>query len=112
MDNNQFTPEVETPVEAAPVVEEPRAKAIVSMVLGILSILNAGIVGLILAIIAKKFCMPILADFAETASAKFANVAKITSKIGLILSIITIIGFAIYFGILILIAIAGVLSEM
>ena len=76
MDNNQFTPEVETPVEAAPVAEEPRSKAIVSMVLGILSICFSGyfgIPGLILAIIAKKRCMPILADFPDTAAAKFAN---------------------------------------
>ena len=78
---------------------EPTGKAIVAMILGIASIWMGFIPGIVLAILAGKFSAPILEQFPDTKSAKFANVGRITGKIGLIVSIVTtiIVGLVIVF---------------
>ena len=110
MDNNQFTPEVEPQV--TPVVEEPRGKAIVSMVFGIISVAgcSTSIIALVFAILAMKFAKPILIGFPGTASARFAKVGKITGTIGLILSIVVTVVYILAVVLGVLIGLAAVLG--
>ena len=72
-------------------VEAPTGKGIVAMIMGILSIYTGSIPGIVLAILAGKFATPILYDFPGTKAAKFANIGRITGKIGLILAILQVI---------------------
>lgn len=96
--------------------EFPRGKAITSMVLGIVSIvlgLNAGFPGIILASIASKMANALLAQFPNASSIGFAKAGRITSKVGLIVSIISTVMIAIvifYYILMCVLVIAGVLS--
>ena len=75
-------------------VEAPTGKGIVAMIMGILSIYMGMIPGIVLAILAGKFATPILYDFPGTKAAKFANIGRITGKIGLILAILQVVFMA------------------
>ncbi len=109
----------EIPESGAKTADEPafpRGKAITSMVLGIASIilgLDTGVPGIILASIASKMANALLAQFPNASSIGFAKAGRMTSKAGLIVSIITtvIIAIVIFCWILMyVLMIIGVLS--
>ena len=106
MDNynyqNYYQPEPPKP--------EPRGRAIASMVMGILSIYFGFVPGIVLSILAKKFAAPILAEFPETTSAKFAKAGHITATVGLIVSIISTVIIVIYIFLLYIFIIFGILA--
>ena len=70
---------------------EPRARAILSLVFGIVSIVLRGVVGIVLGALARRFSSPILADFEGTVSSRLAKAGRITGTVGLILSIIDVL---------------------
>ena len=74
-----------------PSAKEPRAKGILSLIFGILSIILGGIVGIVLGVLARRFALPILTDFAGTLSAKLAKAGRITGTVGLALSIVGLV---------------------
>ena len=85
----------EPPVGPAPEEkpEPPLGKAIKAMVFGIISI-EAGclpvlsILGIVFAVLARRWSMPIIRDFPYTGARLFAKAGRITGTVGLILSII------------------------
>lgn len=77
-------------------VEPSKGEGIKAMVFGILSIYlgwfsGLGIVGIIFGLLAKKWSVPILTDFPNSAAAKFAKIGKLTGTIGFWASIATTI---------------------
>ena len=92
---------LEVPASESQTADEPafpRGKAITSMVLGIASIifgLDSGVPGIILASIASKMANALLAQFPNASSIGFAKAGRITSKAGLIVSIIATLIFTI-----------------
>ena len=86
MDNQNWTFEEPTPeTEVKP--EPPKGTAIKSMIFGILSIELAaipviGIVGLIFAILARKWAYPIIQDYPNTGARMFAKAGYITGGVG------------------------------
>ncbi|MBQ8849593.1 MAG: hypothetical protein IJ011_04600 [Clostridia bacterium] len=92
MNNEQNFHYVETDsVEFKTPAEEPKAKGILSLVFGIVSIVLGGVIGIVLGVLARRFATPIIADFAGTVSAKLAKAGKITGTVGLVLSIVGMI---------------------
>ena len=70
---------------------EPRVRAILSLIFGIVSIILRGVVGVVLGTLARRFASPILVDFEGTVSSRLARAGRITGTVGLILSIIDLV---------------------
>lgn len=77
--------------EQTPPAVEPRTRAILSLVFGIVSIILRGIAGVVLGTLARRFASPILLDFEGTLSSRLARIGKITGTVGLILSIVELV---------------------
>ena len=65
----------------------PLTKGILSLCLGGLSIILAGLLGIILGVVARRLASPVLLDFGETAAARLALAGKITGSVGVIISV-------------------------
>ncbi len=91
----------------APVMPQPNGTPI--LIMGIISLVVGSIVGIILSIIGKKKASEIVAmGYPLTGTAK---VGSILCNIGLIVSILTTVFYALYFLIVIIGAIAGAASS-
>ena len=101
-----------------PVEEPSKGEGIKAMIFGILSIYIGWFtplpfVGLIFAILAKKWALPIVENYPQSAAAKFAKIGKITGTIGIPLSIVAtcIIALVIIVYILYFFIIGAILSS-
>ena len=65
----------------------PLTKGILSLCLGGLSIILAGLLGIILGVVARRLASPVLLGFGGTAAARLALVGKITGSVGVIISV-------------------------
>ena len=91
--NNDQNSEFNTPAEP------PKSEAIKTMVFGILSIYLGwftpfSIVGWIFAVLARKWSLPIIADYPCTSAYKFAKIGRVTGTVGLWLSIVATVLWA------------------
>ncbi len=91
--NNDQNSEFNTPAEP------PKGEAIKTMVFGILSIYLGwftpfSIVGWIFAALARKWSLPIIANYPYTSAHNFAKVGRVTGTVGLWLSIVATVIWA------------------
>ena len=73
----------------------PLTKGILSLCLGGLSIILAGLLGIILGVVARRLAAPVLLDFGGTAAARLALAGKITGSVGVIISVVLTVMIAI-----------------
>ena len=78
----------------------PLARGIFSLCLGGLSIILAGLLGIILGVVARRLASPVLLDHGGTAAARLALAGKITGSAGVIISVVlTIISATVLAGV-------------
>lgn len=106
MDNNFNNGYVYTAPQQEP--QAPKKNAIVSMALGIASIVlsESGILGLICAIISKVFHKKFMEENNYT-DIGFSKAGRITSTVGLVFSIISLVSLAIFFIVFTVLLIGG-----
>ena len=90
---------------------EPRIRAILSLVFGIVSIILRGVVGVVLGVLARRFASPILIEFEGAVSARLARAGRITGTVGLILSIIDLV-LAFAFLVIVAVIVAIIVSNL
>ena len=86
MDNEQTYIETFESVDETAVKKEPRGRAVLSLVFGMISIILGDLVGMIFGILARRLSCPLLEDFPNTVSAKFARAGRVMGTIGIALS--------------------------
>ena len=105
-DELQAEPFAETAEPFAETAEPPVGDAVRAMVFGIISTQLAyipffGIAGIVFAVLARRWALPIIEGYPYTGARLFAKAGRITGTVGLILSIVATAFWGFYFFILI-----------